>query len=115
MTLFLLALVSFKRNTFWVNVQVPYLSKQFQFLADEAGQAEKQESSPDTETAVDSEGICFAMVRLKVQLISNEMFILFYQQKTPNRLRDRSIQKCRSTQKVSSLNELMSHVSLKFC
>ncbi len=71
MILFLLALVSFKQNAFWVNVQVPYLSKQFYFVADEAVQAEKQES-PDTETPVDSEGV-FYSGSLKVHIDSNEM------------------------------------------
>ncbi len=101
MILFLLALVSFKRNAFWVNVQVPYLSNQCYFVADEAVQAEKQESSPDSETPVDSEGV-FYSGSFKVNFDFNEMF--FYQQKKPTQLRDQSIRKCRSTQKVPSLN-----------
>ncbi len=83
MILFLLALVSFKRNAFWVNVQVPYLSKQFQFLADEAVQAEKQELSPETETPIDSEGV-FYSGSLKVNIDSNEMiFFNFISRRSP--------------------------------
>ncbi len=75
MILFLLALVSFKRNAFWVNVKVPYLSKQFYFVADEAVQAEKQELSPETETPIDSEGV-FYSGSFEVNIDFNEMFFL---------------------------------------